>query len=208
MNDAQRRALRADLLDELDQDFHLTMAHMPNDHINIEHSLYAVHRALDEWRSNILEPQGTVKEHRILDYIHEGSKWSWIEEYTNRKLAWCGHFLAYCYADIIKDSIRKKCFPSTYRLRQWAQGTDREIESIESARAGDILIVGRKKSYGDHITLIEKIEDDLSGVWTVEGNAFGETPQASSRKEGVIRRFRAVKDIRFIYRPLEQDRHG
>jgi len=96
-------------------------------------------------------------------------------------------------------------FASTYRLYKWAKETKRVIDGIKQARAGDIVIVGDKKHYGDHITLIEKIEDDLSGVWTIEGNAYGETPESTKRKEGVIRRFRPFNTIRYIYRPLEQD---
>ena len=99
-------------------------------------------------------------------------------------------------------------FASTYRMFKWAENTKRVVKGLEEARAGDIMIVGNKKSYGDHITLIEKIEEDLSGAWTIEGNAYGETPENTKRKEGVIRRFRPLETIRFIYRPLEQDRNA
>ena len=67
-----------------------------------------------------------------------------------------------------------------------------------------ILTTASGKRWGDHITIIDRVEEDLSGVWTVEGNAFGEVP-SSERKEGVVRCFRPVEKIKFIYRPLEVD---
>ena len=205
MNHEDRRALRADLLDQLDTGFYFEQANHSNNFIDFEKSAFVVETALEQWRDNILEPVGEVEEHRILDYIQEGVEWSWITSYENRKFAWCGCFLAYVYKDVIKQEIRYKSFASTLRLRKWAKGTAREIKNFNDIRKGDIVIVGNRKSYGDHICLVEKVEDDLSGVWTVEGNAYGETPQSTTRKEGVIRRFRPRDTIRFIYRPLEQD---
>jgi len=208
MNHEDRHNLRADLLEQLDKDFNENQINKPDDYIHKELGQYAVEQALSEWRSNILEPVGEVVDHPILDYIQDGLEWTWIEEYENRKFAWCGAFVSFCYRDLIKKSIRYNMFASTYRLYKWAKETKRVIDGIKQARAGDIVIVGDKKHYGDHITLIEKIEDDLSGVWTIEGNAYGETPESTKRKEGVIRRFRPFNTIRYIYRPLEQDRNA
>ena len=67
-----------------------------------------------------------------------------------------------------------------------------------------IITTASGKRWGDHITIIDRVEDDLSGVWTVEGNAFGETP-TENRAEGVVRCFREAEKIKFIYRPLEVD---
>ncbi len=199
-----RRQLRADLLEELNSPKHNPL---PSDFQSLEDADRAIERALNEWRQNILEPVGAVSEHPILDrYIHQGSGWTWIEKYENRKLAWCGHFLAYAYRESLNAAVRKSSCPSTYRLREWAKGSRRIIDGLHEARRGDIVVVGHKKAWGDHITLIEKIETDHSGYWSIEGNAFGETPESTSRKEGVIRRFRNRELIKAIYRPLECDR--
>lgn len=194
----ERRALRADLLDELNE--------LPTDTPqSAEAGERALEIALGEWEQTVLEPKGEVKKHPILiRYIQEGAGWSWIKKYRNRKFAWCGCFSAWCWRDSVSLEVRKKRFPSTFRMRQWAKGTPREIIGLESAQCGDIAIVGSKKAYGDHITMIQSIEAE--GAWTVEGNAWGETPLAGPRKEGVIRRFRSREEIRFIYRPLESDR--
>ena len=204
MNHDDRRSLRADLLDELDTP---TQTKMPNDHQSPEDGQRAVEIALDEWRQNILEPKAEVITGPILfRYIRQGALWTWVKKYQNRKFAWCGCFAAYAWRESVSGATRKTSFPSTYRLKQWAKGTNREISDLKKARTGDLLIVGNKKAWGDHITLIERIEPDLSGAWTVEGNAFGETPESTKRKEGVIRRFRSKDEIHAIYRPLESDR--
>jgi len=203
MDHDQRREERAKLLKELDKS---RDAARPSDHASAEAGQEALERALEQWREEIVEPIGAVREGPILErYIQQGSGWTWIKSYQNRKTAWCGHFAAYCWASLL-PKIRKSSTPSTYRLREWARGTPREIRGLEHARAGDIMIIttASGKRWGDHITIIDRVEEDLSGVWTVEGNAFGETP-SSERKEGVVRCFRPVEKIKFIYRPLEVD---
>ena len=203
-----RRLQRSNLLDDNNKSDYVEEA--PNNeeednHIDRLAGARALERALEEWKQEVVEPRATVRNGKILDdYIHEGIKWSWIKEYTNRKFAWCGAFCAFAWKDSISDEIRKKCFPSTYRLQQWAKNSTRIIDNLKDARPGDIIIVGHKKSYGDHITLFEKSDD--KGYWSVEGNAFGETPSGGARKEGVIRRWRSEDEIHSIYRPLECDR--
>ena len=159
-----------------------------------------IQRALREWETAIEEPTGEESDHRILDFIREGAGWSWVKTYQNRKFAWCGCFAAWCYAEV-RLEIRKKHFPSTYRLYQWAKGTERRLK-IRNAEVGDLLIVGDGKKWGDHITLAERKE--AKGWWTVEGNAWGELP-TGRRAEGVIRRFRPWSEIQFAYRPLPED---
>lgn len=204
MNHDDRRSLRSDLLDELDTP---TQTALPTDYQAPEHGERAVEIALEEWRQNILEPKVSVNTGPILiRYIRQGALWTWVKEYQNRKFAWCGCFAAYAWRESVSGATRKTSFPSTYRLQQWARGTKREISGLEKARAGDLLIVGKKKAWGEHITLIERIEPDLSGAWTVEGNAWGETPESTQRQEGVIRRFRSVDEVHAIYRPLESDK--
>jgi len=204
MNHEKRRELRADLLEKLDTPTHTSL---PTDYQSKEDGERAVSIALGEWRQNVLEPKEEVRSGPILGrYIRQGALWVWVHTYKNRKFAWCGCFAAWAWKESVSGATRKTSFPSTYRLREWAKGTKREIESLEKARAGDLLIVGSKKKWGDHITLIEKIEPDFSGAWTIEGNAYGETPRSTKRQEGVIRRFRSVDEVSFIYRPLECDR--
>ena len=203
MDHDQRRARRAKLMSELDKDRSIER---PTEYASEEAGREALERGLEQWREEIIEPQGQVSDGPILDrYIKEGAGWSWIESYQNRKFAWCGCFAAWCWISVL-PKLRKKSFPSTYRLREWARGTPREIKGLENARAGDIMVIATStgKRWGDHITIVDKIEDDLSGAWTVEGNAFGETP-TENRKEGVVRCFRPIEKIKFIYRPLEVD---
>lgn len=170
----------------------------------------AVERALEEWREDIREPKGKVTDGPILTrYIKEGLGWAWIKDYQNRTFEWCGAFAAWVWRDSINPEIRKKHLASTYRLREWARGTPREIKGgLSAARPGDIAVIATKaaKPWGDHITIIEKVEPDGRGVWTVEGNARGEGPAPGPHIEGVVRCFRQAEAIRFIYRPLDADR--
>lgn len=163
----------------------------------------AIGRALEEWDSLVMEPRGTVSEHRILDYIREGAGWTWVKTYKNRKFAWCGCFAAWCWQDSVSLAVRKKAFPSTYRLRRWGRGTARAI-ALEDARAGDLIIVGDRKSWGDHIALFDAWDGDAK-LLTVEGNAVGRFPN-NKRGEGVIRRSRDADEVRYVWRPLDEDR--
>lgn len=201
MDHDQRRAHRAKLMRELDKD---RSVERPTEYASAEAGREALERALEQWREEILEPIGEVNDGPILErYVHAGSGWRGVKKYQNRKLAWCGHFAAYCWGSVL-PKIRKKSFPSTYRLWEWGRGTPRHIKKLEDARAGDIMVIRTStgKRWGDHITIIDRIED--SGAWTVEGNAFGETPN-ENRAEGVVRCFRPIDKIKFIYRPLEVD---
>lgn len=200
-----RRIIRGDLLEQLNDTSQAPPATSDEEqgvYISSMHGERVIDRALQEWRKEVVEPAITVEEGPILnDYIHQGIKWTWVREYKNKKFAWCGAFCGFCWIDISPD-IRKKSFPSTYRLQEWAKGSRRIIKSLSEARKGDIVIVGFRKPWGDHITLLDKL--DKGGFWSVEGNAYGETP-TGERREGVIRRFRREEEINVIYRPLKSD---
>lgn len=197
----ERRALRSDLLDQLNDCAQADL----EDHQSPEAGERALERALDQWRECVIEPGGKVCDGPILErYIHEGICWTWQEDYKNRAFAWCGAFMAWAWRETVNPTIRKKRFASTYRLQQWAKGSPRIIENLVDARAGDIIVVGHRKGWGDHITLFERCDE--GGYWSVEGNAYGEVPEGGGRKEGVIRRWRAESEIFAIYRPLEADR--
>lgn len=197
MNDNDRRQLRADLLDELDK-----IGLSPNDHQSEADGRRVVERALEEWRQHIAEPTKRTTEHPILNrYIKAALGWEWIDSYQNRKFAWCGAFAAFCWFESTGNMIRQRSFASTYRLQQWAKGSAREID-LSRARAGDLVVVGRRKAWGDHITILERIEGET--LYTIEGNAYG-TLGDGSHGEGVIRRERDASEIAFIYRPLEVD---
>lgn len=197
-----RRALRSDLLDELND---CPQADSTS-YQSISAGGVALGRALEQWAGCVLEPLDEVADGPILErYIQKGIGWTWQTTYKNRAFAWCGAFAAWAWRDSVSLSIRKKRFASTYRLQQWAKDSDRIIDSLEDARAGDIIIVGHKKKWGDHITLFERSAEE-GGYWSVEGNAFGEVPNYRGRGEGVIRRRRSTSEIFAIYRPLEADR--
>lgn len=135
---------------------------------------------------------------------------------------WCGAFAAYCWRSSIPLAIRKRYFPSTYRLDRYGQHRRAFAESVPSVpdemrrkyvaldgdaddvdhfapRAGDILIVNGK-GYGQHITIVERWDPEAMTFVTVEGNATGHGP-GGVRFQGVVRQTRALKDCRRLIRP-------
>ena len=193
-----RRALRSDLLDELN---HLDEYPLKGSSSFGEQALEV---ALEEWRKDIVEPQELVSEHPILDYINQGLGWTkYGKTYKNKRFAWCGAFAAWSWRGIVSEDTRFYHWASTYRLQEWARGSARVIKSLEAARKGDLIVVGKGKAWGDHITLFERCDE--GGYWSVEGNAWGETPSGGPRREGVIRRWRSSDEIHAIYRPIEAD---
>lgn len=196
MNHSDRQALRADLQEHMD-----SYGADVNLHKSPQAGARAVERALIEWAQDIHEPGGEVTSGPILErYILRGLAWRWIDTYRNRSFAWCGAFAAWCWWEGVSEETRKRAFASTYRLQRWAKGSARLIP-YEEARAGDLAVVGHRKAWGDHITLIERREGET--LHTIEGNAYGETP--SGRAEGVIKRTRDREEVAYIYRPLEVD---
>lgn len=135
---------------------------------------------------------------------------------------WCGAFAARCWSHSIGLAIRKRYFPSTYRLNKYGQHKRAFIESVPTVapehrrkwlaidgdaddiddfgpRAGDILIVNGK-GYGQHITIVERWDPDLMHFLTVEGNATGKGPKGE-RYQGVVRQVRPLAVCRRLIRP-------
>ena len=173
----------------------------PTPHID-PRSAEALSRGMEEWNRVVKEP-----DNRINTYIRtqEGIGWGWEKMYQkNGQFAWCGAFAAYCWSSVKLD-IRKKIFPSCYRLySNWSQ-TSRHIP-VDKMSPGDIVIVytAKRSKQGDHITLC-KSEPDSDGVFkTIEGNAFG-TLGDDTYGEGVIQRERNIKEIAHVYRLLGVD---
>lgn len=160
-----------------------------------DHKLDVIMRAKAEFDLVVKDPSD-----RINTYIRsaEGIGWSTQPDYVrNGQFAWCGAFAAYCYTSV-KMNIRKKVFPSTYRMYEAWANTSRRI-SIDSVTPGDIVIVyaGARKRWGDHITLCEKVCDGY--IETIEGNAKG-TLGDGTYGEGVIKRQRSFDSIAYVYR--------
>jgi len=169
-----------------------------------EHAIEAIRRAQAEWASVVREPQK-----RIDTYIRSdaGLQWSWVDPYErNGQFAWCGAFAAFCYTKA-RPQIRKKIFPSCYRLHSnWAK-TSRYIHP-DNVRPGDIVVVytSKRAAQGDHITLCTDISEFASDgiITTIEGNAHG-TLGDDTRGEGVITRTRSLSEIAHVYRLLGDD---
>ena len=156
------------------------------------HAREAIKRAEVELNRVVVDPGD-----RINAYIRsaEGLGWNWVEPYTkNGEFAWCGAFASFCYTKV-NSNIRKKIFPSCYRLySNWAK-TSRKI-SIEDVQAGDIVVIytAKRSVQGDHITLCVDASTKKDGyIKTIEGNAKGELGNGEFG-EGVVRRARARKD--------------
>lgn len=164
----------------------------------------AISRAHAEFELDVHDPSP-----RITSYIKssEGIGWSWEEDYTrNGQFAWCGAFAAWCHTRV-KAIIRKKIFPSCYRMYQaWGQ-TSRKIDPMK-VQPGDIVVVftSKRSQQGDHITLCVDVSNfqDEGYITTIEGNAHGEFPDGS-RGEGVITRQRKLSEFAHVYRLIADD---
>ena len=167
------------------------------------HAREAIKRAEVELNRVVVDPGD-----RINAYIRsaEGLGWNWVEPYTkNGEFAWCGAFASFCYTKV-NSNIRKKIFPSCYRLySNWAK-TSRKI-SIEDVQAGDIVVIytAKRSVQGDHITLCVDASTKKDGyIKTIEGNAKGELGNGEFG-EGVIRQERELEKIAHVYRLLGSD---
>jgi len=167
------------------------------------HAREAIKRAEVELNRVVVDPGD-----RINAYIRsaEGLGWSWVEPYTkNGEFAWCGAFASFCYTKV-NSNIRKKIFPSCYRLySNWAK-TSRKIP-IQDVQAGDIVVIytAKRSVQGDHITLCVDASTKKDGyIKTIEGNAKGELGNGEFG-EGVIRQERELEKIAHVYRLLGSD---
>ena len=172
-----------------------------------------------EWASSVSEPPKGQEQPTIDGYIRSNLGLNWSSAnvkqldkptpYTRDSFAWCGAFASFCYGHITPIELRKKVFPSTYRMySNWANTSrNRGKTDIQS---GDIIVVWtsssddirRKYHYGQHITLCEFVDGDE--IHTIEGNARGELGDGSTG-EGVIKRVRNLKDVAYVYRLLSED---
>jgi len=149
----------------------------------------AVDRAEKEFKSVVRDPSP-----RVDHYIRsaEGLGWDWTDEYKkDKQFEWCGAFAAFCHTAVLPE-IRKKHFPSTYRLYTWAKGTPRMIP-LEDIQPGDICITSTantKKKWGQHITLCVEVLDE-EYIRTIEGNAWGHLPDGEYA-QGVVTRKRCL----------------
>ena len=176
-------------------------------------------RANQEWDYNIHEPAPGHEDARIDAYIRSslGLNWSSADvnrldkptPYTRDSFSWCGAFAAWCYGEITPVALRKKVFPSTYRMySHWANSS--RNRGKEDIQPGDIITVWtssnydirRKYHYGQHIVICEFIDGDL--IHTIEGNAKGELGDGT-QGEGVIKRTRKIEDVAYVYRLLSED---
>jgi len=171
-------------------------------HIN-DNVREAIERAHAEWEALVHDPS-----ERINLYIKtsHGIGWSWEADYIkNGQFAWCGAFAAWCHTRV-KAIIRKKIFPSCYRMyKAWGQ-TSRKI-SPEKVQPGDIVVVyaAKRSMQGDHITLcVDRSTLNEGYITTIEGNAHGEFPDGS-RGEGVIKRQRKLIEFAHVYRLTADD---
>lgn len=182
-------------------------------------ALDATLRAEGEWELDVTEPGlgGAHGADRINVYISGSDGLQWPDANMkkdganpyekNGDFAWCGAFAAYCWA-ILKPSIRKSTFPSTYRL--WRDWQSRRIPA-SNMRAGDIVVVWNdsataedreKKPYGQHITICRQPGADCFSTW--EGNARANGPDGRYR-EGVGTRERDLSTVAVVYRPQVSD---
>lgn len=174
------------------------------------------------WRTNVQDLADGEVNHKITAIFDDNQWGAWLRErcpegYTRPPDPdYCGHTVAYvarrvgehldplqCLPVMIDPKIAHQIFPSTYRLSRkdrWAEiGHDAPgYVAPERVAPGDIVVVGKRKAYGDHITLcIYPLE--RGEFMTIEGNATGEFPDGT-RGKGVVRRRRKVSEITRVYR--------
>ena len=175
-----------------------------------ENALKSINKGNSEWSYNVTEPNGDGNWQRINSYIKsiDGLGWTWEDDYVkDGQFAWCGAFVAYCYGDSVNIQVRKNTFSSCYRMsRDWTNSS--RVQTKENILPGDIVVVYTSKeqspSYGNHITLVCSIPNELGDFDTIEGNANGAGPNQEWR-EGVSKRTRNLSEVARVYRLIEED---
>jgi hypothetical protein len=139
-----------------------------------------------------------------------GLNWYWESAYSgDGAFEWCGAYLASCWPGI-KVSLRQTFYASTYRLDRYARyqpvGSDanakpstgpyRQIVNLDETstrnsltftpRPGDVLLIGRKTGYGEHICVVESFDAATETFLTYEGNGTGSGPNGEVQ-QGVVR---------------------
>lgn len=136
---------------------------------------------------------------------------------------WCGAFAAYCWGQAgLSLDVRRRYWSSTYRLDRYGRhkrafaeavpvvdpphrrrhlAIDGDAHEVDEwgPRAGDVLIV-HGRSYGQHITIVERWDPVACVFETVEGNATGRGPKGE-RFQGVVRQTRPLSVCRRLIRP-------
>lgn len=166
-------------------------------------------RAAATWADGILEPGQrpvgpSAPAPEAIDAMirdERAGAWDWLKPYKkNGQTSWCGHFVSYCCGEALPEAFRRSVLASTYRL--WQAAADGQLVRLApgDARPGDVLVVKHARSdkrWGDHITLVERVDHSAGLVHTIEGNARGRVPggligNADDAREGVIRRTRPM----------------
>jgi hypothetical protein len=180
----------------------------------------AIVEALRLWRLDVYDPKRADQSaaadasRAVIDECMRsemGSGWTWEKPYVGDdvtgKPEWCGFFAARCWHKSIPLATRRKHFPSTWRLDTWARADKRrgylQLGPTSSwtdvarfcgtgPRAGDIALVGDgKPDYGDHVTLVERVDLETGMLHTVEGNGGGVGPRGN-RRQGIVRAQRPI----------------
>lgn len=160
--------------------------------------------------------------------------WSWEPFYAgDGSFEWCGAFAASVWPGI-KRELRRTFYASTYRLDRYARylpvgeapntkpptGPYRLIVDLGEGstpasltfapRPGDILLIGPKPGYGQHICVVEAFDAASSMFSTYEGNGTGRGPNGEIQ-QGVVRGQRRLGGIagqwmaRRLIRPAPAD---
>ena len=203
-----RRMSRALGQAHIDLDITITQAHSYPTPAISEQAVRAIKRAKAELDLVVKDPCDRISIY-IGDNVNkstQGLGWTWLDPYTrNGQFAWCGAFAAMCYTEV-RMQIRKKIFPSCYRLYSNWSNTSRHIDPSK-VQAGDLVVVytSKRSVQGDHITLCVDARTINDGyIKTIEGNAHG-TLGDGTQGEGVITRERTTDEIAHVYRLLAGD---
>lgn len=200
----------------------------------------AIVEALRIWRLDVFDPKrddasaAADASRAVIDECMRsdlGSGWTWEKPYVGDdvkgKPEWCGFFAGRCWCRSIPLAIRKAHFPSTFRLDAWARAdkrrgylqlgpastfTDVATFCGTGPRAGDIGLVGDgTPAYGDHVVLVEGVDEETGMLRTVEGNGGGVGPRGN-RRQGVVRALRPIGAraghtyiLRRLIRPASSD---
>lgn len=206
--------------------------------IDLEHAgRVALNTGLLAWQRDIMDPTRKAfgdplfaEDRAFIDQCirgDDGLGWASCSPFVRAyrwdgDFEWCGAFAAYCWHASIPLAIRKRYFPSTYRLDRYGQHKRAFAESLPNVpesmrrrylaidgdaddvdhfgpRAGDILVVNGT-GYGQHITIVESWNPIECVFRTVEGNATGEGPDGT-RHQGVVRNVRPLSVCRRLIRP-------
>lgn len=124
-------------------------------------------------------------------------------KYRPQSDEWCGFFVGAGLIHAGLDpQIALHVIPSTYRLGSavhWGRAGYPAVRSLPASavQRGDIVVVGHRKKYGDHITMALSSGPEFA---TIEGNAMGHKPSGPFSRQGVVRRTRRADEVAAVYR--------